>query len=176
MRAWRTAFRIGPGVADTVILTAVWCLGLLTGGLLISRESELVLSWMRLAACGRVSIVGLLLGNLLPFLFSFVFLSLSMPRLLYAVCFFRALLFGFCAAGIGAGFGSAGWLVQCFLFFSDFLTMPGLFWCWIRIFTRKSGDWRRDLLVGSLAAAGVGIVDYLLVAPYLARLLSFWKG
>ena len=177
MHGFQFSIFAGPGRRhSTVLLAAVWCLGLLAGIFLVSRASESVIALMRLAGKSRVSIVGLLLGNLLPFLLSFAAISSSMPRLVYAVCFFRSALYGFCAFGVGLGYGSAGWLVQALLLFSDVLTMPALFWFWIRHIGGRRRSRNRDFLLCVIYAVAVWAADFCLVAPFLARLLSFWKG
>lgn len=161
------------GQRATAALALCWCLGLLSGVCLVPCVSKSLFSWMRLAARSRVSIVGLLCGNFLPFLISYLIFSFSIPRLIYAVCFFRAAGYGFCALGIRLGFGTAGWLIQPLLLFSDLLTMPVLLWFWLRNLDGSIQNRRRDFVLCGIAAAFAGAADFLLAAPFLSQLLSF---
>lgn len=149
-----------------------WCAGLLSGMFFVAQLDGAVLSWMRTAAGGRVSIVGLLLGNLLPFFLCCIAFSFSIPRLAYAVCFLRSALYGFCALGVGLAFGRAGWLVQILLLFSDILTMPALLWFCLRHIHGEFRSRGRDFTLCAGYTAAVSAMELLWVAPFLAQLLS----
>lgn len=156
-----------------VALSAVWTMGLMSGVFLLSCVRDSAPALMRPAVYGQVSIVGLLGGILLPFLISWIATSLSMLWLLYAVCFFRAALFGFCALGISLGFGSAGWLVGLLVLLPDALTMPALFWFCLRRLNGGGRAWVRDAGICCICIAVAGAVEICLAAPFLAELLSF---
>ncbi len=147
--------------------------GLLLGFFWTAHADPSFAALMRRASNAPVSIFGLLAATFFPFLLSAIAVYFSKSWLLYPICFFKAFCFGTCATAVAQAFGSAGWLVQPMLLFSDCCTLPLLCLFWLR---HVSGQRRLPgaefLLVASLLLL-IGCIDYRLVSPFLAELMNF---
>lgn len=155
------------------ILAFFWISGLICGFLVyLSAETSLV-PLMHSILSETVSIVSLLCVTALPFLLSIFMVFFSKPWLILPICFCKAFLFSFVSIGILQLYGSAGWLIRFLLLFSDCVTVPFLYWFWLRCLTRT------DLFFGCtsafLLALGflIGSMDYRIISPVLARLIEF---
>ena len=166
-----SVFSISQRKIRTVFLAFFWCMGLLTGAILAQYSGEIHFSLMRRAAACSVSIVGLF-TVLLPFLFTAFAVVLSNCFLFYPIAFLKALTFSYHACVVSAAFGDAGWLVRYLFLFTDACTIPVLLWIWIR----GSGNRCIGLLHGTgicvLIACAVGLIDFCIVSPFLAMLIS----
>ena len=149
-----------------------WIVGILAGTLAAAGTDDSVLSLMRRAAMCRVSIVGLFLTAVLPFLIAAYAVSIHKDPLLFVFCALRGFGFGYCAWLIVRAFGPAAWLVQPMLQFSDNILMAvycffGLWFC-----SGRGGNLKRWLIACILLTAAVTVFDYLAVSPFLAMLLE----
>lgn len=152
-----------------VLLAFGFMLGLFAGCLIFfSAESESA-SWMRAAADSRVSIVGLLSVILLPFLFSAFAVFIGQPWLLLPMAFCKAVSFSMVSLGLMVSFGSAGWLMRILLMFPDLLTLPLLFFFWLRC---ASGEGLKvwSCLGCLMVALAIGSMDFYIISPFLAGL------
>lgn len=155
-----------------VILACAWIAGF-AGGIFCSFcASNSLFPTMRAAVSGCVSIHGLLSVVLLPLLFSAFAVYISQPWLLIPLAFIKTFVFSFLAVGIMAAYGSAGWLVRSLLMFSDGLMLPVLWWYWSQCLERSCiSVWKA--WAGVLAfSALIGSVDYCVISPFLANLIS----
>lgn len=159
--------------ACTPVLALSWSLGLFAGVFFGIQAGPSVLSLMRAASVSRVSIVGLLICNVLPFLISAFAVSLQRSLLLPVIAFLKAFSFGFCAMAIVRAFGTAGWLVGGLLLFSDCLSLPALCWFWLRQADGRCVQLKKDLITGLLVTAIAGILDCCLIAPFLVHIIEF---
>ncbi len=153
-----------------LFLAFIWCLGLWCGIGSCFYAGEPIISLMRMAAGRPVSIVSLLSIALLPFLFSFIFVYLRSWHLLSALCYFKAVLFGFVSAGVYMAFGEAGWLVWLMMMFSDLLCLIPLWWYWISC----TGNLFRPTPYFGVCLAAVALIialDYQFIAPCLVRVI-----
>lgn len=152
-------------------LLLLWCAGLILGVFFACQADDSTILMMRSAASAPVSISGLLVVFLLPFLLSASAVYLSQPLLLLATAFAKAFSFGFCAYAVDSAFRSAGWLMCLLLMFSDLCFLPVLMWFWLRHITgnRRSAD--VDLAVCAAIAVCIGLFDYCIVSPFLAMVL-----
>lgn len=149
------------------VLASFWFAGILGGMLLASRMEADFLFRMRSALWGPVSVVGLLGSALAPFLLSALAVSISMPLLLYPICFCKALAFSFAASCVLRAFGSCGWLAGVFVLFSDGVGIPVLYAFWQHQLVHRV----------PLSTAGAAPLALLLVlaAGFHARIVSpFW--
>ena len=160
--------RFSGSVTDRkrISLHLFWIMGLLCGGLL-ALFADNPASLMRMPR--HLSIVGLLLIPLFPFLISAFAVYLSRPRLIYAVCFLKAFCFCACAVMIRTACGSAGWLMQALLLFTDGLTTPVLYWFWLRCL--DGSDAVRSAWVCAGLFAMTAAVDWEWIAPFLNQIL-----
>ncbi len=154
------------------LLACMWLSGLLCGTLVYLSAEDSLISQMRSCVYAPVSIIGLLCGILLPFLFSAFAVYFSMPVLLFPICFGKAFLFSYISAGILFAFGSAGWLIRYLVLFGDCVSTPVLYWFWLRNLpgshTRHTGE--SVFIVSLLILAGS--IQYSVISPFLARLIE----
>lgn len=155
-----------------ILLALFWCCGLLVGIGLASGASEHLVSAMRRAAGIPVTILGLLLMTVFPFLISTFAIFRSDPRLLLVIAFLKAVCFGCCSFGISLAFGSAAWLVRFLLLFSDGCTIPVLYWYWLQHISGVRSVSRWELCVLSGFYLLIGSIDYCLISPFLVKLID----
>ena len=153
------------------VLALFWTGGLASGIWTWCFADDSIVSLMRSAVSGSVSIVSLLCVTGLPFLLSAFAVFLSSPWALWFLALGKGFVTSFVAMGTAACFGCAGWLIRLLLCFSDFVGTPLLYWYWLRCF-RNCGNKPalHTILVGALLFL-IGSVDYCLVAPFLADLI-----
>ena len=154
-------------VPKVIWLHVVWIMGLLCGGVFALFADSSSVSLMRMP--GHLSIVGLLFIPLFPFLISAFAVYLSRPRLIYVICGWKAFCFGAGAVLIRLSYGSAGWLVQGLLLFTDGITLPILYWLWLRCL--EGGGFRRSAAVCLGLFALTAAVDWKWIAPFLNQIL-----
>lgn len=142
------------------ILAFSWLSGLGAGALVFRFADDISVSLMRSAAESPVSIVGLLICTLLPFLFTAFAVYLSLPRLLIPISFCKAFAYAYVSCAVLTAFGTAGWLVRALLLFSDTCCAGLLYGCWMRC------------LSGTYVVSPAGIVLYGAFAS-IAALLDF---
>ena len=154
-----------------IFLACSWIMGLGFGVLLFRYSDSSILSLMRAAVSSRFSIVSLLFSLLLPFLFSVFAVYISCPGLLYPVCFFKAVTFGYVSCALFSAFPGCGWLVRSMYLFADQIGVMLLFMYW----QRHISCFRRFSLTGCGAyialivlAAGV---DFYWISPFLRRII-----
>jgi len=121
-----------------------------------------------------VSIVGLILCLLFPFLISFASWVLD-PVLLFPICFCRAFLFGFVHFGLFLSLGDGGWLLRWLVLFSDSISLPLLYCFWHRRLSGRSLTFLCCLALTALLIF-IGTVDFYLILPKLGAFLSLQKG
>lgn len=154
-----------------LLLAFSWCLGLVLGLWSSAMAGESLVPLMQSAASARVTITGLLTAISLPFLLSALAVFLGRWWLFLPIAFGKAFLIAFTGYGVFVSFGSAGWLMRVLLMFSDCACAPLLLWLWIHGITAER---RRVLSVAgpALLALAIGSVDFYVVSPFLAMLLS----
>ena len=153
----------------------VLALSLLFGYLLGSfcagyAESDLFLL-MRTGAMSSVSIVCLLPVLFLPFLCSAIAVYLGWMWLLIPIAFLKAFLFSYLCGHILALFPVSGQLFAVLFMLPDVLSLPVLCWFWIHsICTARMGCY--EIMAVILSIAGIGLLNYQFISPFLASLLS----
>ncbi len=154
------------------ILAFSWLSGIICGILLSLTAEERILPLMRGAVYTPVSITWLLCVSVLPFLLSTFVVFHFVPAWLLLICFAKAFLFAFVSMVILMVYASAGWLVWLMLLFCDLVTLPILYWFWMRYLFRYdrpsvvsvTGIFSLMLLAGSIHAW--------FISPYLVRLIE----
>lgn len=149
-----------------------WMAGLICGSAVAASAETPLFSLMRGALYAPVSIVGVLCVSVLPILFSAYAVFLSNFALLLPICFTKAFLFSFVSLGISWAFASAGWLMKILLLYSDWTSLPILYWFWLRSLSpyRSVGLWETILaftLMGLL-----GSIHFSIISPFLVRLIG----
>lgn len=154
------------------ILAVVWLLGLLLGTVISICAGDSLVSLMRMAVSGRVSISGLLSAMVLPFLLSALAVYIQKPVLLVLIAFGKAFLVSYLGLGAMAAYGSAGWLVRWLLMFSDCCSLPLLWLYWLRLLSGKRRFASIETAALMIAVVLIGSLDYCVVSPFLAVLIS----
>lgn len=152
-------------------LAVCWTAGLGCGIWSCFLADDSISSLMRSCLNGSVSIVGLLTVTLLPFLLSAFAVLLSGPWLLFGIAFGKGFVFAFVSMASLAGFGCAGWLLRFFLCFSDCLSLPLLYWFWLRCFRSSGTGFGTCIFLTGALLFLIGSIDYCLIVPFLADLI-----
>lgn len=149
-----------------------WLLGLICGSLTSLMAGESILPLMRSVLYAPVSIVGALCVSVLPMLFSAYAVFLSNFGLLLPICFAKAFLFSFVSTGVSRAFASAGWLMGRLLLYSDWTSLPILYWFWLRSLSpeRPVGLWETILAFAMLGL--LGSIHFSIISPFLVRLIG----
>lgn len=150
-------------------LAILWIMGLLVGLLVASNDSSIYLL-MRMAPTCNVSIVGLAVVLILPFLFSIIGLIYQKFVMIYFLSAVKAFVSGYTLYGILCCYGSAGWLIRGLLLFSDSSMTILLLWLLFRHIDRRKKTLYADATVCFISAVVIGITDYLIVSPFLCAL------
>lgn len=153
-----------------VMLASAWVAGLILGAVFSLFAGDT--AWMRGVPFGSVSIVGVLASAVLPLFFSAFAVYVSAPYLLLPVVFCKAFLFSWCGVGIASVFGDAGWLICGLLLFTDISMLPVLWLFWLRCCRFAADRPMYDLIVPVAAALLVGSMNYSVISPFLAGILS----
>ena len=167
--ALRTKVKSRLFLSGQPLFLTVWVAGAFLGAFTAAAASTSYFLMMRIAPGSNVSIVGLAVTVLLPFLLSAFAVSKDKCYWIYPICFIKIFLFCFCGYGIHAAFGSAGWLVQILFQFSDLCTMPVLCWFLIR-HLNNSRNRKRDFYICLGIYAVVCWLDIAFVSPFLAKI------
>ena len=151
-------------------LYAVLLAGLFVGSLFAAGMDSTCLSLMRRAMNAPVSIVVLVTGCVLPFLIAAYAVMIERFSLLLILIFLRCAAFGFVTWAAAAAFGSAAWLLQPMLQFTDCAALTAL----AVYASRRCMVWKRgylkELCILAAIAAAVAVIDFTAVAPFLASL------
>ncbi len=150
------------------MLAVFWIFGTICGIFLFLYAGTPVFSLMRRMPLASVSIVSLLGIGLIPFLFTAYAVYVSKRRLIFLICFCKACLYAFIAAGIYAVFSSAGWLMYGLLLFSGGILCADLYFLWLRLLSGRNGCWIWTVTVWVLAGS---MVDHI-ISPFLACLIE----
>ena len=156
-----------------LLLAFFWFFGLFCGILFFMAAGDSFFPLMRSVSSSTVSIVDLLCMTALPFLLSIFLISLSGPVVILPICFCKAFLFSFVSLGILQTFGSAGWLLRCFLLFADCTVIPFLYWFWLRHLVDNRPFYSAEAILTLSFVFLIGSVDYRIISPFVACLIEF---
>ncbi len=152
-------------------ILVTWTVGLLFGVLFSRNRDPTLASLMRQAASCRMSIVGILCC-FLPFLLAAHAAYIGRPFLLLLVCSCKSFSFSFVAAALFRAFGTAGWLIWPMVHFTQLLTLPVFCWFCLRWYAQKMDGIFRNLGVCIGICAFIAGMDYFVVSPFVAGILS----
>jgi hypothetical protein len=148
-------------------------LGLFAGIFIAARIDPSLLVVVRRASSCRVSTVGSFLTAMLTFLIAAYAVLIHNDLLLCLISFLRGFGFG-CLAWLSVrAFGTAAWLVQPLLQFSDGFVLLTYILFGIWVCRRKEQKLHWAVVLCIVIAAAVSAYDYLAVSPFLASLLEF---
>lgn len=153
------------------LLMLSWLLGMFFGILAAVASSSFLIPMMRQSVQCSVSIPGLLVATVVPFLISAFAVSLSEPWLLLIISTIKAFSFSFCACGVSLAFGQSSWLVRFLFLFSDHLLIPLMYLYWMRHIQDHAVHRAWELYGYIGVSLLIGGIDCFLVAPFLASLV-----
>ena len=116
---------------NCILLAFCWMSGLVSGFLFYTFNQHMLSSLMRRVIFAPVSIVGLLLSFLLPFLFSAFAVIIHTPIWIFPIAGYKAFSFAAISIGFVDSMGSAGWLHWILLLAGDILSLPALYLYWL---------------------------------------------
>ena len=152
-------------------LLVVWLLSYIFGLFLHQFLQPYSASLMRSVLLQPVSIVGLLLIYFFPLLLSYLSTFFNRHFIIYFVCFFFSVSFGFTFCGISEYFQSASWLFRFLLMFSEhcFILILGMLW----IYSLKSSTPINSYyyVISGIIGVVIATVDYWIISPLLLRVL-----
>lgn len=172
LKNWHTSF-FSAVRSPVVHLITAWITGLISGYCLCLLIECSVNSLMGSVVISRTSIVGLIIVLVIPMMISYFAVRYHLRYLIYLTAFFEALILGFCSSAVYLAYGNAGWLVRSLLLFSGSICSVAHIWLWLRQVSGKRRAFRVDFAVCMGVVALTGVLDYLIVSPYLVSLLIF---
>ena len=151
-----------------LLLLTGWVLGILLG-CIISSHLSVDDSLMHMLIFSRMSIVGGLAVCFLPLLITAIIIWFGKTWYLVPLAFAKAVLLGTASGIIMRAFSGAGWLLRWLYLFSDSVLSFSYVRLWFCI-TKESGIPKKELLYTAIYCLAVFIIDYFIVAPFVAIL------
>lgn len=153
-----------------IFLACLWLFGLVLGFYISAAGSESSVYLMRTAVLRSVSIVGLLVVLIFPFVISAVLIHYVSAKCIYPLAFLKAIFFAFCLHSITLAFGSSSWLVRWILMFSESCMVVILLWFWIRNISGSGRSYIGEITVFAVFSAIIFFIDFYAVSPFLKML------
>ena len=173
MREYRFSYIGGRADSFHVYLLAfIWTFGL-SGGILFSLKAEpLFTSRMCAGVLTSVSIPGLLLLMIFPFILSLFAIRFRAMWAVFILALLKSFIYGFSRCMIIHIYFRAGWLVNILLFFSDTAISLLLLWYWISCLAH-AGKWTLKTCFGLCAGAVlICVLDCCFVLPVLTGIMA----
>ena len=149
-------------------LACSWILGLLFG-IRVGQIAFFDFNSMAATFPGN-TFVSLLAVMLFPIVVSVLIMYMGQPWLLLIVAFLKSFSFAYVSWIVMCDFGSAGWMIQLLIMFSDCLSLPLLWWYWCSLLRRTQHSLISMSIPILLATIAVGILDNRFIAPILSAL------
>ena len=153
-----------------LLLSSLWIMGLLSGIWVFAASDPSVISLMRSAVYSPVSIVGLTLTFLLPFLFSAFAVFNHTPIWIFPISAYKAFSFSIVSIGLVDSMGSAGWLYWILLLTGDILSMPVLYLYWLRSLLNVHGMYAKTMTFLPIVVFLLGGVNNCFLLHVLAEI------
>ena len=149
-------------------LACCWVSGLILGFLIAGETSAelipLVDSFQNRHA------IRLMTVTLFPVAVSALLLYMGLPRLIPVIAFLKSFSFAYVSGLLMQNFGTAGWLIQLLMMFSDCLSLPVLWLFWHRSLKYAHSSLLNLSLPTVLATLAIGILDIRFISPILSSL------
>ena len=153
-------------------VAVLWCLGFLLGFCLCAKSNPIIFSLMRQAAARPMSIVGLLSIICIPYLLTALAVQYNKILTVVLLAFLKAFLFGFSFCCIRFSFEYLHWIIQPMLMFTDIVSTFFLLSIWVNTILGRAN--LRSVFSGAVVSFFFGILDILLVSPFLGSLINDW--
>ena len=102
----------------------------------------------------------------IPVLMSVLAVYAEKSWLLLVICFLKAFSFAYVSYFVTRTYGSAGWLIQLLVMFSDCISLPFLWWFWCRLLTSTQKISFSTVFPGTLGAIAIGVLDFKVISPF----------
>ena len=155
-----------------ILLPVLWVIGFAVGLYFLTIMDSGLQELFYSASVCSVSVVGMLISAFLPIFISAIAAYFSVPVLIYALCFFKAVCYSFVLCGIVTAFGYSGWLIRLMLLFTDSAITVLLFWLWHKLLSSDCCFTGQAFLICAAVAVAICAIDYFLVSPYLIMLMN----
>ena len=168
----RVSYRQGVRLCCSIrvcFLAFSWIISMTTGMLMASRDTSLFLL-MCAAPKGSVTLAGLSIVLLLPLIILVCAILYNKFTVVYLLIATKAFIAGYLLYGLLICYGSAGWLVHALMFYSDSMMTIVLLWLSITHINGRRKSLTVHVITAFIAAAIIGITDYLIVSPFLCAL------
>ena len=155
---------------NRVIIALLWVAGLVSGSVICLLSDSLDISGNIDSYFDNLTFGALFCTRIFPLLLTILIILRSELWMLAPVIFFKAFLFSFAVIILVKSAGEAAWLIAAFLAFSDFLSLPFLWYFWQSSILCKDFSILRSGLAASIAVFAVCFFDCYYLAPFAVRL------
>ena len=153
-----------------VIFSLVWIIGLISGTVICLMDEPIIFPDCFPAFFGDLNFCGLFSALIFPFFLTALIILFSQQWLLVPVIYLKAFFFSFAAISLAKSLGSSAGIITVLCLFSDFLTLPFLWFLWQRsTFGTNSSSFRAGL-VSAIAVFAVCFFDVHYLVPYVVQL------
>lgn len=156
---------------DTILglkLLLFWYAGLSLGFIAARFYGDTLVSFLRQAPYISGSVFDFLCASAFPLLFSACAVAIFSSRLSFPLCLIRGLGMGITFGGMISCYGASSWLMVLLLMFSSVCISPIELWfLWRRLCAGMHG-FASDTAIATGLCVGIGIIDFLIIAPFLA--------
>ena len=112
----------------------------------------------------------------LPVLMSVLAAYADKTWLLPAIGFWKAFSFAYVSYLMTSAYGSAGWLIQLLVMFSDCVSLPFLWWFLCLLLRSSQKISFSSVFPIILGAIALGVLDFKMVSPFWSTLQILQKG
>lgn len=155
---------------STALLLIFWVTGSVLGFFFARADRDELVPLVRLVVSRPVSISGILVVDVLPFLVCTLAVFSSEFWLIPVFGGMKSFAFSYNACAVSMAFGRSGWLIRWLLMFSDMLLIPALCVFCVRYLSDNRPQLRREWYIWFLFAIVIGCLDYRFVSSFLASL------
>ena len=157
-------------VVDLLPLILFWFTGVVLAYFTYLRSSAIFSALMRRTIFCSASIVHLILVIILPFVITLLISIFNKSIFLYLLCLMKSFQLSICALALYGAFGSAGWVAQIFLLFSDTLFSVTLLSLWMLLVFKKGNLPAKFFIATFLFGLVIVILDAYIISPMIMPL------
>ena len=149
-------------------LACSWIIGLFLG---ISVAKSVAIEHPPLtAAFQNHSFISGLIVILFPYIVTISLMYIGLPQLIPAIALLKSFSFAYVSWILMKDFGSAGWLIQFLMMFSDCVSLPLLWWLWCRFLKSRQASPISLSAPIVIAVILVTIFDHRIISSILSSL------
>ena len=145
--------------------------GMQAGVLICVRSQSLFFPLMQYTASGAMTFLGSIVASFVPILLCVICVRLRVDFLIPVFLLLKGFSLGFTSCLTFRTFGSAGWLIHSLLFSIRHIQLILLLIFCMRFCGRKNVPSFRDMLLYFAGFAGLYIIEFLSIAPFMAEVI-----